>query len=858
MGRHHNVVGELRVHGVSGTPPRDMLYTDPTQVRFQGTEPHARTYEIPPSQSTPDQPLRVDGFHWGGLTAGAARTAYWILLAPFALANTAGWMTRGSEPRSRAAQIMVRMAGLTLTGIFATQLVTALVLSIRLWSRDADMTTGWTRLLIAGGTTIALAAVTLVVAWFAMRSHSDSRSLKSRLGYLLTVNNENLLRQEDTAGSAPPGFDLTAEERVDLANRQWADPAKNATLDDPQMWYEAVFLTRLTRIHVSFAFAVIAWVTALVIEYRTLEWLALAFIASCGIAVLRAGASTSRDDMIAKATAILPLATLALGVVTALATFNTNPDGWDLYAVHRATLYVGIGFVVFAAGSAIGGLHVAGALALAGQSGAVLGVLMGYTIQALVGIKASDPLSLQENGAEWVAVALLAEIVAIALVATCPFVGLAFRSADVAGIDSVRIDDYPKGILRWFVYGRRIETRARRILEVAAVVGVAAVVIAFVGFLNSGAQPSTCPEGMNPCALPRPRDLGLTATSLAIATALSAVGLVVMAIKAMRWTIIKAAAVLVGAFVVLRVLSADSFRVAFGGVEVSIRRLPDIALAVAILIPGGFMLNSIIRGLTGGEEARRQVGILWDLTTFWPRWFQPLGPPSYGPRVVRVLRHRFASGLPPNRIPPDFDVDVVGAHSQGSLITMVALDRFTTEAARKEEINVPKGFITYGSQLGWLYRELFPNVGIQDLCSRLGSHASLEWINVWRQTDPIGGHVIPELEDRNWHDADPNADGHSRYERSGTYSLARAWTLTDEPDLESVAVAEAKRLYETGLVDRALAVARAGAAGLPDSETLAGLVNRLATLQSLEPNGDLVEVTTTLSTRAPAPPVFPS
>ncbi len=79
----------------------------------------------------------VRGFHWGGLTSGPAITAFWILLAPFALANTAGWMLSRPTQLRRA---LVRLTALALTPIFATQLGTSLVLAPQRWDTSG---LGW-------------------------------------------------------------------------------------------------------------------------------------------------------------------------------------------------------------------------------------------------------------------------------------------------------------------------------------------------------------------------------------------------------------------------------------------------------------------------------------------------------------------------------------------------------------------------------------------------------------------------------------------------------------------------------------------------------------------------------------------
>ncbi|MGA7098372.1 MAG: hypothetical protein WB245_12485, partial [Acidimicrobiia bacterium] len=113
---------ELRVHGVSGTPPRDMLYTDPVARDVDPSLP--RTYTTVYRKPDRDSGYTVEAFHWGGLTAGSWRTAFWILLAPFAFANIAGWM---AERQSRTGRAAIRVAGLALTALLVSQAAVALV-----------------------------------------------------------------------------------------------------------------------------------------------------------------------------------------------------------------------------------------------------------------------------------------------------------------------------------------------------------------------------------------------------------------------------------------------------------------------------------------------------------------------------------------------------------------------------------------------------------------------------------------------------------------------------------------------------------------------------------------------------------
>src|SRR5512140_3800032 len=96
-GRHG--VTELRIHGVSGTPP-DVVLGNP-HVELVSGDATAGFYRRswlggPPPADLPyaDVPrLRHrEAYAWGGLTSGGSIRVLWLLLLPFMLANVAHWM----------------------------------------------------------------------------------------------------------------------------------------------------------------------------------------------------------------------------------------------------------------------------------------------------------------------------------------------------------------------------------------------------------------------------------------------------------------------------------------------------------------------------------------------------------------------------------------------------------------------------------------------------------------------------------------------------------------------------------------------------------------------------------------------
>jgi hypothetical protein len=194
--------------------------------------------------------------------------------------------------------------------------------------------------------------------------------------------------------------------------------------------------------------------------------------------------------------------------------------------------------------------------------------------------------------------------------------------------------------------------------------------------------------------------------------------------------------------------------VVFLGVPFDPSSLLGWAKVLMVAVPAAIIVRSIVGGLLNGQDSRRQVGILWDLGSFWPRWFHPLAPPAYGPYAVMRLQSALDSEQP----------DVLAAHSQGSLLSAVAI-------ALVDSDHAPGLFVTYGSQIGELYPSLFPSVGFDRLVATADQQVGGQWLNLWRRTDGVGGQVIGGLGTRNWEVT--SGAGHSRYELTPEYCAAR-------------------------------------------------------------------------------------
>ena len=148
-------------------------------------------------------------------------------------------------------------------------------------------------------------------------------------------------------------------------------------------------------------------------------------------------------------------------------------------------------------------------------------------------------------------------------------------------------------------------------------------------------------------------------------------------------------------------------------------------------MPAAFFLRSVTSGWGSGESLRR-TGIIWDVVSFWPRFFHPLAPPAYGPNAVTELRNEAMRAAD---VADAADSNLtLSAHSQGSMITALALMQMPPdEADRLTRV------VTYGSPLGLIYGHLFAEVGLAAIVNDKAGHAGLQWTNLWRKTDVLGG-----------------------------------------------------------------------------------------------------------------------
>jgi hypothetical protein len=136
---------ELRVHGVSGTPPESLLLSPKEFVyrcygdgdsgfyrrRFRLRLNDAQAPGSDGDFDVDDNHEETEAFSWGGLTSGPSSRALWLLFFPFILINLAHWMLPPTRrPWFAAASVaLLRLLGLTVT---LTMLSTAVLLLVDL------------------------------------------------------------------------------------------------------------------------------------------------------------------------------------------------------------------------------------------------------------------------------------------------------------------------------------------------------------------------------------------------------------------------------------------------------------------------------------------------------------------------------------------------------------------------------------------------------------------------------------------------------------------------------------------------------------------------------------------------------
>ncbi|WP_406732922.1 hypothetical protein [Streptomyces sp. NBC_01794] len=732
---------ELLVHGVGGATPQDML-GDPRTVRITGDEKAAvfRRTEDAEAELHPeryqDRPI-PEAYCWSNLTSGNGARALWLLLLPFMVVNLAHWMrprAKGRSGTTRLYGVLVRLVALSLT-VLLTAAACEVALDLVAWqcagSPACTRDRSWLGFMSSAqqgwwshpGRRLSLAAVVPAAL----------------VGLLWYLSNRTWSAYESqrppTGADGPEGDGATEddEEESEGPKKQTVRPA----LGRPGFWYGRRLVARLRAAHTAAGFLTVAAAVAgaaarhdrgaasapLEICGRLLEAALLAGGSAVVWVVYRRGRSEQRIDARLDRAAVrcLPGAALALLGLSMLYACWSRPD-W----VSTATLPGDVTFRVIAL--AQGALVIALAVAAC-----LLHRRAPHVRTALAGL--GGP-----------AVAMLA--CALGGVMTG---GVAQRVADwldgpgTPGMDGEGSIPGPPVLLSW---------QASVIPVLLIVLLGPAVVLAVRTWLTARrlAEPVEADyvEG-RPDSVRTRRIAGTRARAALTDVAPWIVGIVSGA------TLVLGAGAVAGAWA-----SGEVPGEAFGDSHDFVASAAETAQGIGSWLIGlGFILFVTWgRRAYRDASARRTIGILWDVGTFWPRAAHPFAPPCYAERAVPDLTWRMCTWTAETagrRL-------VISGHSQGSVLAAAAVWQLPAATRRRVAL------LTYGSPLERLYGRWFPGYFGPVALSELRSEVHC-WRNLWRRTDPIGGPVlIPAEGDHPEVDRDALKDP-VVYGRSGRHPL---------------------------------------------------------------------------------------
>jgi hypothetical protein len=161
---------EIRVHGVSGTPPNVML---------GGPAERDTDFEEDVWKRS-DRQDGVRAVRWSNLTSGSPVSALWFTLIPYMLLNLAGWALPPSGAwRHRTAVVAVRAAGLALTMIFSTVAAVGFIGVGGYQVLRPSVGTAWSLVLGVGAALVVILVLWLATSALGERAQADRLYLRS-------------------------------------------------------------------------------------------------------------------------------------------------------------------------------------------------------------------------------------------------------------------------------------------------------------------------------------------------------------------------------------------------------------------------------------------------------------------------------------------------------------------------------------------------------------------------------------------------------------------------------------------------------------------------------------------------------
>ncbi|MEU9783056.1 hypothetical protein AB0H92_19190 [Streptomyces phaeochromogenes] len=686
---------ELLVHGVGGTTPQEML-NDPRTVRITGDDTAAVFRRADDVEAEKEAAKRLDqapgkpvpeAYVWCNLTSGNGSRALWLLLLPFMVVNLAHWMrptVRDNRKRTvRLYGLLVRLAGLTLT-VLLVAAACEVALDLAAWqcagTGGCAQEHSWLGFLSPAGPD---------AGWWSLPGRR--LALAALVPAALTVLLWYLSHRTWSAYESQPPIEYGAESD---------DETGRAGLGRPGFWYGRRLVARLRAAHTAAGLlTIVAAVGTSAARYDrepggppVLEALGLIVEASLvvgGVVVVwvvcRRGRSEHRLDRHLDAALVrwLPIGSLVLLALTLLYAGWSRPQ-W------------------VSGGQLPGGAAIFGGIALVQ---CLLVIVLGVVAHLLYRAH-PDPRTAM-RGLAGPAVAMLA----------CALGGV------MSGGVAQRVADWLDGT------GGTIEGPPVLLTWQASVIPpLLIVLLALVGWL---ARRTVQLRRIETAAVEldyedEPADTGRTHR---IARMRAMAALTDRAPRIIGITSI--VTLLLGALALVGAMTTDETPgEAAHGTYAVVEGAAEAAQALGSWLIGVGFILFVTWGRRAYKDpsARRTIGILWDVGTFWPRAAHPFAPPCYAERAVPDLTWRMAtwtSAAEGRRL-------VLSGHSQGSVLAAAAAWQL------KPSVRKRVALLTYGSPLERLYGRWFPAHFGPDALS--GLHREVDcWRNLYRATDPIGG-----------------------------------------------------------------------------------------------------------------------
>lgn len=707
-------VVELRVHGVSGTPPEALLSCPTEFLEEVAGDKSAGFYRRQPwiedATSGPPGAWRkvLEAYSWGGLTSGPASRAVWLLFLPFIFINLAHWMLPPATKQRFASTVSVGLLRLIALSFTLTLMLAAAVavMDVMVWQcmglDYCGSTLGPLSAMVSAprGVQVALSAVPLVVVI----------AVLWRLG-----------RENTRLVGSPPNPAVMADEVPLESDSFWSNDPSVLRLRACHVMAWTAGLGALT-LAVPARYAATAGVHAVGLALLAANGVVLAIavlITAWNRATARGGVGAdwlTRPLLLLRWVSLVLLLVSLVWVATADITYPPAPTHFPglrgaIYVLLGTQVVLLLGLFVFTAMSVRGRRRTAPA---GEQADGYRPTLGGFTAPFVALIGWLIAIGFSVGVGLWTA-----QLLGKAVLSTAAARGeTASRTATLASDTATFADK-----------AAALKADAPLIVPPpyfwAAVVIVLLIVVAIITgvWLWWWITRRQARAELRSVLADYPGTADTDSRAKQVATSRAWASLTDIAT-----TIVAGLALFTVAVMLALAAWYLSDSGGFGSLPTYSPALTNASVFITASLATGLVLLAV--QAFRDRQLRRAVAVLWDVITFWPRANHPLTPPCYAERTVPELldRLRALTAAGDTRV-------VLVAHSQGTAIAAAALLQDDESTSHRVAL------MTFGSPLRRLYARNFPAYFGTDALPRLRRRQQLRWINLWARTDPIGSWI---------------------------------------------------------------------------------------------------------------------